>query len=140
VNELAEKLLTLARRDLEAAEVLSGHPEVGDGIVGFHTQQAAEKALKAWLTLLGITYPRTHDLSLLIYRLDEAGVEVTDLWKLLELNPFAVQLRYEILDDEPLNHGEALEQVTALLHHVEELLANTAAGDTSALGGRADDS
>ena len=122
-GELPSKLLALARRDLRAAEILRDQPDVGDGIVGFHAQQAAEKALKAWLTILGIDFPRTHDLSLLIHKLDEEGVEVTSLWELLDLNPFAVQLRYESLDDEPLNHGTTLEQVTALLHHVEGLLA-----------------
>jgi HEPN domain-containing protein len=122
-DELPSKLLVLARRDLRAAEILSNEPAVGDGIVGFHIQQAAEKALKAWLTILGLDFPRTHDLSLLIHKLGDAGVEVTSLWELLDLNPFAVQLRYEILEDEPLSHGATLEQVTALLNHVEGLLA-----------------
>ena len=94
---------------------------MGDGIIGFHAQQAAEKALKAWLTILGIDFPRTHDLSLLIHKLEEGGAEVTSLWALLELNPFAVQFRYEILDDEPLDHEAILAQVTALLNHVESL-------------------
>ena len=57
-HELAAKLLTLARRDLRAAEVLCDQPEVGDGIVGFHAQQAAEKILKAWMSFLGIAYHR----------------------------------------------------------------------------------
>lgn len=122
-GEQPSRLLALARRDLRAAEVLRDQPDVGDGIVGFHAQQAAEKALKAWLTILGIDFPRTHDLSLLIHKLDEEGAEVASLWGLLDLNPFAVQLRYEILDDEPLDHGATLEQVTALLNHVERLLA-----------------
>jgi len=122
-GELPSDLLALARRDLRAAEILRDQPEVGDGIVGFHAQQAAEKALKAWLTILGIDFPRTHDLSLLIHKLDGGGVEVTSLWELLNLNPFAVQFRYELLDDEPLDHGATLEQVTALLNHVEGLLA-----------------
>jgi len=122
-GELPSKLLTLARRDLRAAEILRDEPDVGDGIVGFHIQQAAEKALKAWLTILGIGFPRTHDLSLLIHKLSSVGVEVESLWELLDLNPFAVQLRYEILDDEPLDQEVTLEQVTALLNHVEGLLA-----------------
>ncbi len=81
-GELPSKLLALARRDLRAAEILRDEPAVGDGIVGFHTQQAAEKALKAWLTILGIDFPRTHDLSLLIQQLSDADVEVTSLWGL----------------------------------------------------------
>ncbi len=124
-HEQAANLLTLARRDLRAAEILCEEPEVGDGIVGFHAQQAAEKALKGWLTLLEIAYPRTHDLSLLLYRLEEAGAEVANLWELLDLNPFAVQFRYDIFEDEPLQHGATLERVSALLIRVHELLADS---------------
>jgi hypothetical protein len=42
-DELPSRLLALARRDLRAAELLQDQPEVGDGIIGFHAQQAAEK-------------------------------------------------------------------------------------------------
>ena len=35
-------------------------------IVGFHAQQAVEKALKALLVSTGDTVPRTHDLGLLL--------------------------------------------------------------------------
>jgi HEPN domain-containing protein len=122
-GELPSKLLALARRDLRAAEILRDQPDVGDAIVGFHAQQAAEKALKAWLTILGVDFPRSHDLSLLIQKLEDGGLEVTSLWELLDLNPFAVQLRYDMLDDESLDHGATLERVTALLNHVEGLLA-----------------
>lgn len=51
-----------------------------------------------------------------------AGAEVAGLWELLDLNPFAVQLRYDILDDEPLDQGSTLEQVKVLLDRVEGLL------------------
>ena len=61
------------------------------------------------------------DLSLLINKLGEGGADVASLWALLDLNPFAVQLRYEILDDEPLDHESTLVQVRALLNHVEHL-------------------
>lgn len=120
-GDLASRLLVLARRDHRAAELLRDQPEVGDGIIGFHAQQAAEKALKAWLTILGIDFPWTHDLSLLIHKLEEGGAEVRNLWALLDLNPFAVQFRYDILDDEPLDHEATLAQVAALLNHVENL-------------------
>jgi HEPN domain-containing protein len=58
-DELPGRLLILARQDLRAAELLCDQPDVGDGIVGFHAQQAVEKLLKAWLASLGIAYPRT---------------------------------------------------------------------------------
>jgi hypothetical protein len=52
----------------------------------------------------------------------EAGADVSSLWELLELNPFAVQFRYEILDDEPMDHKTILTQVAALVSLVERLV------------------
>jgi HEPN domain-containing protein len=70
-----------------------------DEVFGFHAQQAAEKALKAWLTLLKDEYPKTHDLSLLLTLLETRGQDVTPYLELIELNPFAVQYRYGAFDD-----------------------------------------
>jgi hypothetical protein len=44
--EYAETLLRLAESDLQACRVLAGRDDVADGAVGFHAQQAVEKALK----------------------------------------------------------------------------------------------
>ena len=40
--------------------------DISDEVLGFHVQQAAEKSLKAWLALLGETYPLTHNLDTLL--------------------------------------------------------------------------
>ncbi len=48
---------------------------VDDAIFGFHAQQAVEKALKAWLNVLGHEHPFTHDLSHLLSELDGLGHE-----------------------------------------------------------------
>ena len=50
-----------------------------DQVFGFHAQQAAEKLLKAWLALLGEVYPLTHDLEVLLDRLQEREVSVDHL-------------------------------------------------------------
>ena len=52
-TEHAASLLRLARRDLTALEALGGMARIADVICGFHAQQAVEKALKAWLAILG---------------------------------------------------------------------------------------
>ena len=39
-----------------------------DDVVGYHAQQAVEKAIKAVLVLCGIDFPRTHDLDFLLAR------------------------------------------------------------------------
>lgn len=62
--------------------------------VCFHSQQAAEKYLKCLLTCLGIQAPRTHDLKVLavLIPLDSPlRVRVEDL---VELNPYAIDVRY----------------------------------------------
>jgi HEPN domain-containing protein len=55
-----------ARHDLLAAEELSRNPELLDAAV-YHRQQAAEKALKGYLTWNGIAPSRTHDLRELVH-------------------------------------------------------------------------
>src|SRR6266487_4389806 len=59
---LVRQWLTKAHRDLGAAEQLSRTPEFRETAV-YHCQQAAEKALKAFLVWVEIPPPRTHDLA-----------------------------------------------------------------------------
>jgi HEPN domain-containing protein len=63
--EVAELLLAKAASDLSAARALARDLDQQDDVVGFHAQQAVEKALKAVLAVRGFEIPRTHDLDLL---------------------------------------------------------------------------
>lgn len=56
--EVAELLARHAKGDLTVAEKIAPDPEVEDGPVGFHAQQAVEKALKVALTLNGVDFLR----------------------------------------------------------------------------------
>jgi HEPN domain-containing protein len=56
--EVAELLARLARIDLATAEKLAPDPEMDDRPVGFHAQQAVEKAVKVALTLKASTSQR----------------------------------------------------------------------------------
>lgn len=69
----ARLLLELADRDLQALSHMLDTRAFADAIFGFHAQQSVEKLCKAWLTLVGVTYPRTHDLRAL-FRLIEDNV------------------------------------------------------------------
>lgn len=92
----ARLLLDKAHEDRDAARVLAASDHVTDAVVGFHAQQAAEKALKAVLVMRGVEYRRSHDLSYLGELLESSGLALgDDLAGLDELTPFAVQLRYE---------------------------------------------
>ena len=62
---VAELLIRKARSDLTVARALGADTMFEDDVVGFHAQQAVEKALKAVLALSGIAVPRTHDIATL---------------------------------------------------------------------------
>lgn len=55
--EAAKVLLEAALRDLRALYGMLDRDTFADEIFGFHVQQTAEKALKAWLNLLGSPRP-----------------------------------------------------------------------------------
>ncbi len=116
-------MLELAEKDLRAAGVLADVDNPDIEMVGFHLQQAVEKALKAWLLLLDEEMPRTHDLSFLISRLETHGADVGQLWDFAELNPYAIQFRYGMpADDEPLDWPGFHDKARRLLARVGEML------------------
>lgn len=88
-------LLARADADLAAVRALETVDAVPDEIVGFHSQQAAEKLLKAVLAAHGIEFPRTHSLLYLLDLLiDHEPAPPPTLHSITELYPFGVQLRY----------------------------------------------
>ena len=117
----AGMLVEASGRDIEALRGMGDASVFADEIFGFHVQQAAEELLKAWLALLGETYPLTHDLELLINLLQERGVAALNLLALTEYTPYAVQFRYEStgVDAEPIDRQESLSLVESLLAQVQ---------------------
>ena len=81
-----------AEKDLKWAERML---EEGDyDYSSFHSQQAAEKALKAVLVALGRQPPRTHSIEHLLYLIEKMGINVEDVWEAAELTDYAVEARY----------------------------------------------
>lgn len=116
----ARELLTLAERDLAALRVLADTP-VADETFGFHGQQAAEKLFKAWLALLGKTYPITHKLNILLKELRNGNAEVEQFRGLASLTPYAVELRYthDASKISALDRTQAIQLVEALWEEVQ---------------------
>ncbi len=123
--ERSRVLLAAAGRDLRALRGMSDTEVFGDEIAGFHAQQAAEKMLKAWLLLLGESFPLTHDLDYLIRRLEGREPDVGQFEQLVEYNPYAVQFRYEFFDADtvPLDREEAVRCLESLRQEVARRLA-----------------
>jgi HEPN domain-containing protein len=109
-RDLATVLLRKARQDLEAVRVLAAQPTIADDVVGFHAQQAIEKAVKATLIAAGVRYGRTHALAVLLDLLEEAGIERPE-WadRATLFDPYAVTWRYaELEPDERLDREDAV--------------------------------
>lgn len=129
--EHARMMLVMARKDVKAIEGMKDVETFSDEIFGFHAQQAVEKALKAWLSLAGVAYPKIHDLEELFALLDEHGEPVPERFHfLVDLTDFAVQFRYEAFEDfdEKLDRVEVIRQVAELVDHVEVLIKDMEAG------------
>lgn len=88
-----------------------GIAPAGDGL--FHCQQAAEKALKGWLTFHEIPFLKTHDLAVLL-NLCAAKEKGFQQWQesLPRLTPFATESRYP---------GDALEPAAEDIREAEKL-------------------
>ena len=123
-SDEARQMLAAATKDWRALSGMADPDVFADEIFGFHAQQATEKALKAWLSFLGVEYPRTHDISLLIEMLREQGQDVEGLHDLIEFNPYAVQYRYEAFDEigNGLDRGAVNERIANLLREVEAII------------------
>jgi len=122
--EEARDLLLLADSHVNALGGMGDARTFDDAVFGFHAQQAAELALKAWITLRGVAYPRTHNLGALLNLPRDSGVETAPLQDLIELNRFAIQYRYESIDPgEPvLDRASMLDRVSALRDRVAQLI------------------
>lgn len=99
--DFARALLGKARDDAYVLKTLAMDVAAPDWILGFHAQQAIEKALKAVLARHGVEYPRTHNLAMLLELLRRQELDMPpDSDELGRLTPFGVALRYDEVPDE----------------------------------------
>lgn len=118
--DLPGDLLALAREDLVSAEALDRDERVSDAPVGFHAQQAVEKALKAALASRGLEFPFTHDLGLLMQLCEDAGFELpADLTEADRLTPYAAAIRYGMGNPEAVTTKSALRWAALAIEWVD---------------------
>ena len=124
-HEFAEMLLQKASEDARAMHRLMEDELSADWIVGFHAQQAVEKAIKAVLSEKGIEHPFTHDIMRLMELLPTTRIaSPPDAGDLPALSPYGAILRYEKPQPktEPLNRTWAKECVRRTLEWASKLL------------------
>lgn len=101
-SELAKVWLTKAKSDLATAKLLIEGNERYLDTGSYHCQQAAEKAIKAWLTAVEVVFTKTHSLEILVKLCipSEPGFQ-RFLNHAMELTPFATEYRYPGEELEP---------------------------------------
>lgn len=121
--DLPGDLLSLAREDLAAAEALDRAERVSDAPVGFHAQQAVEKALKAAIAGRDQDFPFTHDIGLLMQLCQDAGLELpADLAEADRLTPYAAAIRYGLGDPRAVPIPDALRWATLAIEWADAQL------------------
>lgn len=87
-----------AEEDVQAARALAAQKPLLRDIVCFHCQQAVEKYLKALLQELSVSFPKTHDLELILDLLVPHDPTLRRLRRRVDaLTSFAVEYRYPIV-------------------------------------------
>lgn len=124
--EVEGSLARLAGIDLATAEKLAPDPEMDDRPVGFHAQQAVEKAMKVALILEGIDFPKTHDLEYLIVQAEKHSVTMEpELEAASWLTPWAAEFRYDDAPIETLDRDRAIAVANAAVSWCQSLLNGT---------------
>ncbi|HHB90828.1 MAG TPA: HEPN domain-containing protein [Anaerolineae bacterium] len=109
--------LNKSHHDLEAAEWLLARPKPLTTAAGFHAQQAAEKALKAYLTWQEQPFGKTHSLVALVGQCMHFEQEFATLRQAATtLTPYAVASRYP--GDLPELSEEEAREAVALARQV----------------------
>jgi len=120
-----------ARHDIESSRLLlASDPQILDTAV-YHCQQAAEKVLKAYLTLHDTPFTKTHDLTVLVEQCMDKDASFDALMDIAEvLTPYATAFRYpgDVLEPDPLDAGEALDLAEKVFGFVLEKLPNVIQG------------
>ncbi|WP_157265893.1 HEPN domain-containing protein [Azohydromonas aeria] len=127
---MVSTLLEAARRDAVVFFKLVDDVEVHDSMLGFHAQQAIEKALKAVLSRHGVLVPRTHRIDQLLDVFQDGALPLPPhAQNLDEFNPYAVQARYGALDTGPLDRLLAAEWLKDVMDWAQAAAGQHGASD-----------
>ena len=123
--ELVRDWCSSAGGDLQVAAQIAAMSEPVTSALCFHSQQAAEKALKAWLVWRDKEPPRTHSLSALLQACAALEPSFDALDEVRSLTPFAVEGRYAVSGDRPTaeDAAEALRVAEQAVAFVADQLA-----------------
>jgi len=124
---LLRSWLTKAGSDLKSASVLGSAEEAPLDVAIYHCQQAAEKAVKAYLVFRGVTPEKTHDIRKLAVQASGFEARFNEFITLAAvLTPYAWEFRYpdDLAETYPTREefDEALQHARTIYDFVLDLL------------------
>jgi HEPN domain-containing protein len=118
-RKICGEWLHKADADMALAEHLMPDAARFANAVAFHSQQAAEKYLKALLTWVEVEFPKTHDLDQLLDLVQSVDTPLAGrLRDVTVLTPYGVELRYP--GDRPDAGAEDAREAVGLARAVRE--------------------
>lgn len=132
-RELVRRWLAKAELDFSAAQELHARSSEFHEVVAFHSQQSAEKCLKAVLVAHGIGFPETHHISTLPALIEPVESELArSLSDAARPTPLGVQIRYP--DEFPaISPQEEIELLELAARVKSAVLSPPEPGDSSRL-------
>jgi len=123
----AKAWMIKAWRDLETARRVGGGQPPFLDVAVYHCQQAAEKAVKAFLVHHGEPYEKTHDIEVLVDLACEIDPSFSNLADAADtLTPYATRFRYPnatfASEPQPTEYEEALQHAQAIFDFVVNLI------------------
>jgi HEPN domain-containing protein len=112
------RLSIKSQRDLGAAWLLFESEASFLDVVVYHCQQAAEKALKAYLAYRDVIFQKTHNLNRLLELCLPFDPCFQELWEMAEvLTPYVVAFRYpgSAIESEKQEAEQAIEMAKSFL-------------------------
>ena len=134
VSELdnANELMRMCRKQTLGIDNMLDETIFSEELFGFHAQRGTELALKAWVSLVGERYERTHSVADLVVILSNAGVvDVRPYTHLATLTPYAVKYVYKEIENPTMDRHYIAGEVNALADLVESLIRQAETGAAS---------
>jgi HEPN domain-containing protein len=123
----AARWFKIAVDDRAVAQICLDNVPPSLGIAAYHCQQSAEKIVKGMLVVVGIHFPKTHDLRALADLAETHFPALRDLFtRSIPLTGWGFVYRYPGLEDDPPPSTEelfaALATIGQLTVHLRELI------------------
>lgn len=121
---IAKEWLDYARNDLKAAEFLMNMESQPLEIICYHSQQCAEKSLKAYLALQNQEIPKVHDLTFLLEKCIEVSPSLKNLQQeAFDLTDYSVIVRYPFSIELNKNDAErALKNAKSVYEKISKVI------------------